>query len=85
MKYAAVCALLFSASGVDAQQNFLQDSISDFTNLAEDSIQEVTDFAADITPAVSSIWKSCPKTNVQQNFDKERYLGTWYELHRAKK
>ena len=70
---AALCALLFTTSGVDAQQSFLQDGIDTVTDLVNG------------VPEVQSFWKTCPKTHVQQDFDKERYLGTWYELHRAKK
>ena len=71
--FAAISALLFSATAVEANQNFLQDGIQAVSDLAEE------------TPVIQSIWKSCPKTQILQNFDKERYLGTWYELHRAKK
>ena len=27
---------------------------------------------------------TCPKTLVEQDFDLEKYLGNWYELHRSK-
>ena len=33
--------------------------------------------------ANDGFWKFCPKIDVVQNIDMERYMGTWYELYRA--
>ena len=31
-----------------------------------------------------SIFKSCPKTDVVHDFDKEKYFGKWFEAYRTK-
>ena len=71
---AAISALLLSTSSVSSQQSFLKDSVTAVTDLGQNSQTTFT-----------GIWKSCPETQIEQNFDKERYLGSWYELHRSKK
>ena len=45
-----------------------------------DKAQETTD--AFLGPSVGSLWKSCPQTTVVQDFDLNKYLGTWYEIAR---
>ena len=31
-----------------------------------------------------SIFKTCPKTDIVHNFDKEKYFGKWFEAYRTK-
>ena len=33
--------------------------------------------------AARVIFGSCPKVELQKNFDLEKYLGTWYEMKRS--
>ena len=68
MKYAAAVAALMF--GAQASDNFLN---------------EIVDGPiAELARKNGGIWKTCPKTTAEQNFDKEKYVGVWYELHRAK-
>ena len=73
-------AILGAASMSSANQTFLQD--------ADDVVKKGTQVVDGLMKGFESkdgdIWKTCPKTDIAQNFDQEKYLGTWYELHRAK-
>lgn len=68
-----IAALVFGAEA--ATSSFLQEGVDEVSQMI-DGPMAVSD--------VEGIWKSCPNTQAQQNFDKEKYLGAWYELHRAK-
>lgn len=69
---ASIVAAAALVTGTEASNEFLNDVV-------ESSIE----LAAKNGLTSGSIWKSCPKTQVVQDFDVEKYLGTWYELHRA--